>query len=402
MMGRGKSWSAINYMNSHHDEKFLYVTPYLDEIEQRIIPCCPEKKFTTPDAKKGGTKTRHLKKLLNKGTNIAATHALFKLFDQEAIDICRNQNYVLIMDEVSEVVSEYNITREDLNTLLEKYVDVDQETKLFHWKENKDDYHGKFAEEKRLCDMKCLGQYGNDVMMWLFPVEAFNAFSKIYILTYLFSAQIQKYYYDYYGLPYTYICVDGDSIDTYHFSNKSSKSQPKYDFNKLIHICDNEKLNTIGERETDLSKSWYMRNCAANNYVIKKLKDNLFNYFHNIMNSPTENNLWTTFSDYRKFVSGKGYARGFIPSNSRATNNYRTRSVLAYPINKFMHTYVKGFFVSNGITVDEEGYALSEMLQWIWRSAIRDGREIWIYIPSQRMRGLLQNWINKISDETNT
>ena len=55
------------------------------------------------------------------------------------------------------------------------------------------------------------------------------------------------------------------------------------------------------------------------------------------------------------------------------------------------------FFEQNGITVDEDGFALSEMLQFIWRSAIRDGKEIWVYIPSVRMRNLLEQWIEENS-----
>lgn len=45
--------------------------------------------------------------------------------------------------------------------------------------------------------------------------------------------------------------------------------------------------------------------------------------------------------------------------------------------------------------VDEDAYALSEMLQWIWRSSIRDGKPINIYIPSKRMRTLLMNWLEQ-------
>ena len=47
--------------------------------------------------------------------------------------------------------------------------------------------------------------------------------------------------------------------------------------------------------------------------------------------------------------------------------------------------------------MDQDGYALSEMLQWIWRSAIRDGKEINLYIPSKRMRTLLTDWIDETS-----
>ncbi len=35
-----------------------------------------------------------------------------------------------------------------------------------------------------------------------------------------------------------------------------------------------------------------------------------------------------------------------------------------------------------------------EMVQWIWRSAIREGNPINIYVPSSRMRSLLQRWLN--------
>lgn len=49
------------------------------------------------------------------------------------------------------------------------------------------------------------------------------------------------------------------------------------------------------------------------------------------------------------------------------------------------------------VSMDDEQenlWALSEMLQWIWRSAIRNGQKITVYIPSKRMRKLLLQWLN--------
>ena len=43
-------------------------------------------------------------------------------------------------------------------------------------------------------------------------------------------------------------------------------------------------------------------------------------------------------------------------------------------------------------------YALSTMLQWIWRSAIRRGEEIWLYVPSRRMRTLLKDWMERVQN----
>lgn len=34
------------------------------------------------------------------------------------------------------------------------------------------------------------------------------------------------------------------------------------------------------------------------------------------------------------------------------------------------------------------------MVQFIWRSRIREGKEISLYIPSKRMRELLKEWLN--------
>ena len=52
------------------------------------------------------------------------------------------------------------------------------------------------------------------------------------------------------------------------------------------------------------------------------------------------------------------------------------------------------FFSSYDIQIDQDGLALSTMLQWIWRSAIRDDKSIQIYIPSKRMRDLLKQYLD--------
>ena len=98
-------------------------------------------------------------------------------------------------------------------------------------------------------------------------------------------------------------------------------------------------------------------------------------------------------------MRGKGYSKGFVPCNIRATNQYKGRDCLAYPINRYLNPVVKNFFVQAGVTVDEDAYALSEMLQFIWRSAIRDGNPINLYVPSSRMRHLLEKWIEENSIE---
>lgn len=396
MMGRGKTSAAINFINSSDDDqKFLFITPYLTEIE-RIMKECPRKKFRQPYYLRG-RKLEGIKELINNGCNIISTHALFQKFDLEVIDLCRAKNYTLIMDEVTDVIEKYDISDADFKVLHENFADIDEDTGLLRWKAS-DDYHGKFAEEKRLCELNSLAYYGGSIMIWLFPIEAFNAFRHIYILTYMFKAQLQRYYYDYYHLPYQYIFVKGNSKDTYTFTEEKEIVNEEYNYEQLIHILYDSKLNLIGDRETDLSKAWYERN--KNNSSMRQLKNNILNFFVNKRKSKTADNIWTTFKDYKKLLSGKGYGRGFVPLNMRASNDYRHRTSIAYPVNRYINPCIKQFFSKHGVKVDEDAYALSEMLQFIWRSAIRDGKEIWIYVPSVRMRTLLEQWISDHSSQT--
>lgn len=394
IMGAGKTQSIMNYINQS-DEKFLVITPFLDEIT-RYKTYCKSKNFKTPKFENQKTKLESLKNLIERGENIVSTHALFQKFDNELIDICRAQNYTLIMDEVANVIDEYYLSKQDFDILKNTYVNINPETKQLVWKEEYSDYQGKFNTEKRLCELGSLVCYGDNLMVWLFPIETFNSFRKIFILTYEFKLQLQRYYYDYYGLTYKFWSVEGNSLENYHLTEYDpNKNYLNYDYKSLIHICDLEKMNMIGDRDSDLSKAWYSRN--KNNASMKVLKRNMVNFFRNIRNDCSSDNIWTTFKEYHTYLKGKGYTKGFLPLNSRATNEYRDRTSIAYPVNRYLNPFVKNFFAFNNIEVDEDGFAISEMLQFIWRSAIRDGKEIWLYVPSVRMRNLLNQWINQNS-----
>ena len=74
-----------------------------------------------------------------------------------------------------------------------------------------------------------------------------------------------------------------------------------------------------------------------------------------------------------------------------------------YLVTMHFHPMTYHFFVdrnaereSNGIPgiyPDENLYALSCLIQWIFRSRIRDGEKIEVYIPNLRMRSLLIDWL---------
>ena len=108
--------------------------------------------------------------------------------------------------------------------------------------------------------------------------------------------------------------------------------------------------------------------------------------------------MWSSFKKAFQKLKGKGYTKQFTECNLRATNEYRHKTRLAYCVNLFLNVGEKMYYRSHGVEIDEDLYALSNMIQWIWRSAIRDGKPITVYIPSRRMRTLLIDWINEVSN----
>lgn len=187
------------------------------------------------------------------------------------------------------------------------------------------------------------------------------------------------------------------NINAYDFSfDRISKNQDLITNKQLIskihlmHILDNEKLNDIGKNKYALSRKWFYDNNNQKDLI--QLSKNITNYFRNICKAKSSECLWTTYDETVSLIKGKGFRKGFISLNETNTS---TSIYLAFICNLFYPSCEKQ-------SISEDSYALSEMLQFIWRSAIRDGKEIWVYIPSIRMRNLLKQWIKQNSPQTTT
>ena len=66
----------------------------------------------------------------------------------------------------------------------------------------------------------------------------------------------------------------------------------------------------------------------------------------------------TTFENFENLVKGKSYSKGFVPCNSKGTNDFRDKKVLAYTINLFPNKEVLDFFKCNNIEINQDLYSL--------------------------------------------
>lgn len=388
-MGRGKSSAAIRYMNEHkRDKRFLYITPYLDEVAR----ICEQCGFDQPDSDTTTTKSSDLKKYLHQGKNVSATHSLFYLMDKDALDLVREKHYSLIVDESVQVIERLCITNKDTDIITNTLTKED-ERGLLHWIDQ--EYVGRFSDYKGYADVGALLHLDSALIHVMSP-ELIQAFDEVFMLTYLFKGQYQQAYLDFFGLPYHIVGITKDA-DGYKFSD-SPDCPPPVDYSQLIRIESSKALNRVGNGTFALSKNWWARH-AYNHQNVREVRNDLRNFFSKFPEGNTDTRLWTTFKDaYPKMLDPryKRFRGNFLQIGAKATNEYKNRTDVAYLANRFADPNLTKFFATRDVSVDSNTIALSEMLQWIWRSAIRDGQPINLYVPSRRMRKLLTDWIEKV------
>jgi hypothetical protein len=429
IMGAGKTTYIIDHMNRAYEQalsdmltgrseaqppKFLYVTPLLDEVD-RVKLACPSLDFRDP-APIHGRKYFGLDKLIDEGANIATTHALFGFLTKETMGKLKEQGYTLVIDEVLTCVDYFSgLKKADVQTLFGGgHVYVEEATSLLRWNhEQWPEPPSRYKDIPGLCDNGNLIAWSLDgegfvpgkrgsLLLWAFPVDFLAAFKNVYLLTYLFHGSPMR----------AYLEAEGVSFDMRTVADKGRRLVPwsaaaereaKDRIRKHLKVYDGP-LNAVaakapGSRANPLSKGWFAG--TGKGAPSLRLRTATTNYFRWFSRNGFDSRLfaWTTFKAQRKALAGKGYKHHtqWIPLNAKATNDYRHKTVLAYLANRFSIPEIRGYFESRGVDVYEDLYALSELVQWLWRSAIRDDREprdVHVYIPSDRMRDLLNLWLS--------
>lgn len=428
IMGAGKTTYIIEHMNKAHNDalarfldnastpmpKFLYLTLLLDEVD-RIKAACPALDFRDP-VPVHGRKYQDLDRLIDEGANIATTHALFTMITQETLRKLKVRGYTLVIDEVLTCVDHFSaLTRPDLLMLFEqKLVYVDAADHL-RWNHNKwPNYTGKFETVRNLCDNGNLiawsmegkfvpGKRGS-ILLWAFPTEFLSVFENVYILTYLFHGSPMRAYLDAEGIRFDTRTVTDKGKRLVPWSPDAEKDA-KARIRRDLKVYEGE-LNAPGKKKDGvktkpLGKNWFGN---AETVTLEALRTATVNYFRQFSRDNGKRVAsrffaWTTFKAHRKSLAGKGYKHYtcWIPLNAKATNEYRHKTVLAYLANRYSIPDIAGYFESRGVKVYNDLYATSEMIQWIWRSAIRDEQnpqEVNVFIPSDRMRSLLKLWLS--------
>lgn len=457
--GEGKTTGMVNKIkesfNNGSDDVYVYITPFLqgchdiagtkpikgdeyqrpsrDKYGQIIykesdynLACM---KFKHPNNQNGlGSKAEGLRYLMSKGENIVSTHSLFLNLNLNTLE--NAHKYTLVIDESLDIYDRCKILPDkEIKKLLRigvLYLKDGNMTVGFNrelFGSVKGLLDGEDAVEDTtyeplatLCDNNQLLVVNGNVLVWEFSSEILKMFKKVHILTYLFEGMEMSTYLKKHKLPYTL-----------QKGRKSGK-----DFKHLIDIVYDDKLNAIGDNYYDLSASntrivrkprkmpkekdydtlekyniamkrydTYMEGVDDKSVSASIRNDSLRKNLHTVMTrwgAKSGDRYFTCISANKNLVAGKNYKTAWLPYSIRATNDYIETEHVAFLMNVFMQPVIKQACDSGEAKVDEDLVSLSYLIQFLFRSRLRKGEPIKLYIPSSRMRGLLEDYLEGLYD----
>lgn len=403
LCGAGKTTYIFDHMRNNSNKKWIFVSPYLNEVGGddgggRIQSELPELRFFSP--KSNPSKSESFLRLVKRGNNIAITHKLFIGFTLEVAKAIREQGYHLIIDETIDLVNFYDdVLGADVKILIKANLLLVGDNGMLEWNYKEyPEYNGRDRKIKDLCDVGSLWLYGEDVIIQRVPPACIQACESVTILTYMFEGSLMHSWLHLNGIPYSKIYPD---------KLRTSK-ELKESIRDRLNIIEPSK--TILDIQVDsqglpidscFSLSWYNNSKAITLESVKKSVE--LTLKKNMLKGGV---FWTTFVDYQSIMSGVGYSRSrrvpwmdtprspFLSKNTRASNEYRDCVSCLYMVNVYPNTSIEHHLKQFGIIVDRDKYALSEMVQFLFRGSVRMGEDMDILVLSNRMRTLLEEWLN--------
>lgn len=424
LTGIGKTSSVIRYMKEHPDQHYIYIAPLL-ACGDEVCAACPELNFVRPKTKYAdmgedntrltisSTKNEDFILALSQGRNICSTHQLFTSLNDVAIEHILAGDYTLFVDEALDVVRVERVKTAALKILTELgCASLDEDGKIVPNRARVKELGYDLLDTPMKTLWTMINNYAihmdNSAAKYvstsvcILDEERLKAFKEVIVTTYMFEAQDFAYYCKNHDIPYSYIGIGKDEKGFHFTDNPEECYIPEYttQLTDRIHLCRDERLNRIGDEPTSLSMSWYSK---ADSKIFKKMNCVLQTYLttrdlpmmeHG--NCARSRRYFTVYKPYADKIGCRSMSsKNWLSFTARGVNSLRDRDIVCFLINPYINPS-KRRFLAPAQLYDEDAYSLSILIQFLWRSAIRDGKDIYLYLPSARMRRLLEDWMAEI------
>lgn len=401
VMGSGKTTAVLAWMDNHPEQRYIYVSPLLSEVVEggRVDNNTHNIAWATPstDNDEGyATKQEALLAILREGMSVLCTHKLYLAMTDEHMALVEAHGYIVILDEeVSVIDGINNYSYSDIRWLMQYgHVTVCDEDGMLQWNGTEEigKYH-KYEQLKHLCDAQSLytAKRSESILVTQLPVRLITAAKRVIILTYMFEGNILDCFLRLKNIeskPFTDVVVNQIDMDK---------------IRSLVTIVPAPKIFTLKGK---LSSTWWK---SASTADIRNVTNAISSVCRSTKADPAKLMYTLPRSRFHKdgrqvVVSPKGYRQYkdedgvvkycWLPCTIRATNDYAEKNVLIHAYRRHPLQSVNAYLQDYGQPIDIEVFALSELLQWTWRSAIRNGEPISICILSDKMLKLFQVWLS--------
>ena len=414
IMGSNKTNRVLDWIDSNPNERYLYISPLLSEVDNtsRLATNLKHVSFEFPSTDECDTKTDDLLSKLEVGANISCTHSLYLSMTEKHLDLIEKFEYIVIIDEEVGVIDAFKkYSTDDLAYLNSNGdIEISDEDGMISWVGAELGKKAKYKQFYNLCKAKAVyaTKRSDTMLVTQMPVELFTRAKRVIIMTYMFNGNVLDNF------------LKLKKVEVVPFTEVQPTQIDKQEIRELID------LKPLDRKLLKLSMSVY-----GYNKMDKKGFDLISNYIRSTGLSVGAKAIDTMYTLPKavspvEVKSGKRVApRGYLTyktevldedgvvvldgkgkpktednncwlhSGCRATNKYAYKWYLVHCYDRHPNLSVETYLKEYGCPVDKNVFALSEMLQWIWRSRIRKGEVIVLAIPNTRMHNLFLDWLNQ-------
>lgn len=396
--GLGKTNTLLSILKEKSELKVLVVVQTLSESD-RIVSSLPKGRIYAPE-KQGpnySSKTEQLEQFAHQGVSIVITHRLYEKAGKIAIHGGFG-GYQVIIDEVPNTVS---VIKSSLDAVSFKefyvntgYFSIEKDGHVLATPDGaKEELRLKNALDETLIrkiKSRMIYYDGKKNFIEVIPTALFTHTKKLTVLTFLSEGALFLRFLRKCGIEYKVLrSINANKnfkqLATKNLSIKTIKAINNIGLGyakQTTYPIKSKEVKTIRTALKNL-KQRTLKNVELEKVIITCAKKNWYKKTKGVydLNKP---GIFST--DSRMFKGAN-----WIPNTTRGTNNYSHCAHAIYLYEQNVNPILLNWLNANNDQFKAD-FALTEMVQWIWRTRIRNGKPVDVYMPSSKMRTIIDDW----------
>ena len=418
IMSSGKSTAIFKWIDENPNEKYIYVSPNLSEVDTngRIHNSVSKVEFHSPSIDDSASKLEHLNELLYQGKSIACTHNLYLSMNNYSMSLIEKHGYIVLLDEEINVMESYKqYSFKDIVWLLkEGYIRQNEHDGSVDWLKEDDllnDRDHSYFFFKNLCDKKSLyltrfdpeSKSARQVMMVTqIPMKLLECAKRCIAISYMFEGSVLD----------SFLKLKGFKVKKFTDVVVNDK-KPSYFKNFVTLVPPDSKT-----RKLPMTGSWW--DSKASKQDVADIQNYILRNARKYGVTP-DKVLWTCPKDRAKgkvkdgkkvlvnpvgFVFNKETFKDedgntvvvknpcWLSAKTRATNDYKDRTVMIQCYNRYPLHDVASYLQDYGQPVDPDVFCVSEVVQWFFRGSVRSEIPMVWCCANKRVYDLLVRWFS--------